>query len=593
MSNNKGGKFFKFQNVQIVRRPNAGRQTRQNTQINSQGSAEQQFHNIQAAAREEALVDLNDLLSEDESVDYSPPNEPLQPTVQIQNQEVQTPDSDNTSVSNPDTITDSSLGSSSIEVLQPDTGLQIQLPINPPQRQPPTNPPTPRTNVAVPHIDNLITDDEETGDQVMPPAVGAQIAEQGRRETLSPSPQNTQTIQSEIELTLNDVETSKQRLTDKCAEIDLQLSTHIDWNKPNYRLKTDLCEVIPILYRVGYNTDGFPSLEKYLYETVGVLPYQSLLRIALDSVFEEFPEISAIQTKVYRMLKCHLSIINHTSVTQFDDITLSNHDFDRVAGADLHRVSGADFHSVSGPESRPNLSLQTDLNETYYSIYSQSQRQVYRLTKRSLDRIPRQRANSCPELIVQLNKEGEETIDRPSRYYTACNSIHPTVQFSHTNQEMQNTQANVVSDRDARAQYTSSSGDSDSESSDYDENIEGTENITVTKRFVHSRSLSSEDLYTAPVKPPKRFRTSTPESYERKPEKEYARCPLKEIINHNRNLQIPPVDKIVAPGRRAANAQRGMQRVQAMAGRGRQQAKSLTQSQICRALIRPSCKFCS
>ena len=56
MSNNKGGKFFKFQNVQIVRRPNAGRQTRQNTQINSQGSAEQQFQSIQAAAREEGIL---------------------------------------------------------------------------------------------------------------------------------------------------------------------------------------------------------------------------------------------------------------------------------------------------------------------------------------------------------------------------------------------------------------------------------------------------------------------------------------------------------------------------------------------------------
>ena len=50
MSNNKGGKFFKFQNVQIVRRPNASKQTRQNTQINSQGSAEEQFKSIQAAA---------------------------------------------------------------------------------------------------------------------------------------------------------------------------------------------------------------------------------------------------------------------------------------------------------------------------------------------------------------------------------------------------------------------------------------------------------------------------------------------------------------------------------------------------------------
>ena len=43
-------------------------------------------------------------------------------------------------------------------------------------------------------------------------------------------------------------------------------------------------------------------------------------------------------------------------------ITLANHDFDRVAGADLH--------SDSGPEGRPDLSLQTDLNETYYSVFS-------------------------------------------------------------------------------------------------------------------------------------------------------------------------------------------------------------------------------
>ena len=96
--------------------------------------------------------------------------------------------------------------------------------------------------------------------------------------------------------------------------------------------------------------------------------YQALLRLALDSVFEEFPEISAIQTKVYRMLKFHLSIINHSSITQFDDISLSNHDFDRVAAAD--------FHNVSGSESRPDLSLQTDFNETYYSMFSQAQCQV-------------------------------------------------------------------------------------------------------------------------------------------------------------------------------------------------------------------------
>ena len=172
-----------------------------------------------------------------------------------------------------------------------------------------------------------------------------------------------------------------------------------------------MCEVVPILYQLGFNTDGFPNLEKYLHETVGTLPYQSLLCIALDSVFEEFPEISAIQTKVYRMLKCHLSIINHTSVTQFDDITLSNHDFDRVAGADLH--------SVSGPEGRPDLSLQTDVNETYYSVFSQAQRQVYRVTKWSLDRIQRDRANSCPDLVLQGHREFEENSNSGWRYTTA------------------------------------------------------------------------------------------------------------------------------------------------------------------------------
>ena len=135
--------------------------------------------------------------------------------------------------------------------------------------------------------------------------------------------------------------------------------------------------MLPILYQSGFNTEGFPNLEDYLYQTVGTLPCQSLLRLALDSVFEEFREISAIQTKVYRMLKCYLSVINHPSITQFDDISLANHDFDRVVGPDFRNVSGPDFHTVSGTESRPDLSLQTDFNETYYSVFSQAQRQVY------------------------------------------------------------------------------------------------------------------------------------------------------------------------------------------------------------------------
>ena len=76
--------------------------------------------------------------------------------------------------------------------------------------------------------------------------------------------------------------------------------------------------------------------------TVGALPYQPLIRLALDAIFEEFPEISAVQTKVYRMLKCHLSVLHHPSVSQFQDIDLSNHDFDRVVGTDFHNISASD-----------------------------------------------------------------------------------------------------------------------------------------------------------------------------------------------------------------------------------------------------------
>ena len=319
--------------------------------------------------------------------------------------------------------------------------------------------------------------------------------------------------------------------------------------------------MLPILYQSGFNTEGFPNLEQYLYETIGLLPYQLLLRLALDSVFEEFPEISAIQTKVYRMLKCHLSIINHSSITQFDDIMLSNHDFDRVAGAD--------FHNVSGSESRPDLSLQT---ETYYSMFSQAQRQVYRVTERSLGRLRRDRANSCPDIVQQLNRDFDDLSNSNWRYTTAHEQLYPNPHYLRSDQETQTESIPTLHITDTGAQYSSPSDSSDSSSSDSDSDIEGTENITVAKRYLHRHSVSSEDLYTNPTPPNKRFRTSTPDSIERQPEKEPIRCPLKEIINHRPALQIPPVDIVAAPGDQAANVQRGLQRLNTMAGRGRNQA---------------------
>ena len=314
--------------------------------------------------------------------------------------------------------------------------------------------------------------------------------------------------------------------------------------------------MIPILFQTGFNTEGFPCLEKYLYETVGSLPYHSLLRIALDSVFEEYPEISAVQTKVYHMLKCHLNIINHASVKQFDDISLSNHDFDRVAGAD--------FHTVSGSDSRPDLSTQTDLNETFYSIYSQAQRQAFRITERSLGRLNRDKSNSCPDIVQVQNNTAEHTIPNWG-YFTAH---EPSCRVNNSPRTDKQTQTDIplqIQVRESGAQYSSPSDDSDSNSVS-DSDIEGTENITVAKRYVRSQSLTLEDKYTAPINPHKRFRTSTPEPREARPEKEPIRCPLKEIINHTPALQIPPVNLIVAPGC-APNVQWGIQRIHNMAGR--------------------------
>ena len=506
--NNNSGNFFKFKNVQLVFRPNPGRQTRQNTEIRMQGTAEEQFAQIAAAARAEALNDIDDVLTDDESVDYSLPNQqPLEPQVQVQNNSQQVSDLDEANITTSGSATDSSLDTSSIEVIQPSEGHEIRLPQDPPQRAPPNSPVSPRTNVAVPVPDNLLTEDEETGDEAVPPTILTTQDLKGRQESLSPTPPVPQTVRSAIELSVKDFEPSEQRIIDKCGEVDFQLSNHRDWIQPNSRLREDICNLLPILYQSGFNTEGFPNLEDYLYQTVGSLPCQSLLRLALDSVFEEFPEISAIQTKVYCMLKCHLSIINHSSITQFDDISLSNHDFDRVAAPD--------FHNVSGAESRPDLSLQTDFNDTYYSVFSQAQHQVFRVTERSLGKLRKDRANSCPDIVQQLNRDSEKFSTSNWRYTTAHELLNPDPYYFKNDQQTQTEISHTLQVRDTGAQYSSPSDSSDSSSSDFDSDIEGTENISVAKHYIHRHSASSEDLYTNPTLPHKRFRTSTPDPTER------------------------------------------------------------------------------
>ena len=158
----------------------------------------------------------------------------MQPQVQVQDNGQQVSDSDETNNSTPESATDSSLDTSSIEVIQPIEGQEIKLPSDPPQRALPISPESPRTNVAVPIPDNLLTEDEETGDQAVPSTVTPISPDiKGRQETLSPTPQVPQTVRSAIELTVKDVEPSEQRIIDKCGEVDFQLSNHKDWSQPN------------------------------------------------------------------------------------------------------------------------------------------------------------------------------------------------------------------------------------------------------------------------------------------------------------------------------------------------------------------------
>ena len=197
-----------------------------------QGTAEEQFAAIAAAVHAEALNDIDDILTDDESVDYSPlKQQPLEPQVQVQNNNQQISDSDETNNSTPEIATDSSLDTSSIEVIQPNEGLAIKLPINPPQRALPNSPESPRTNVAVPVPDDLFTEDEEIGDDDVQPIETTVTPDV--KESLSPTPQVSQTVRSAIELTVKDFEPSEQRIIDKCGEVNFQLSNHRDWQQPN------------------------------------------------------------------------------------------------------------------------------------------------------------------------------------------------------------------------------------------------------------------------------------------------------------------------------------------------------------------------
>ena len=247
LSTNKG--FFKFQNVQIVRRP-----TRQNTQFNVQGTVEEQFQNIVAAAEQEAFQNIGDDIVDD-ILDDSDGPEVVQTGTQVS---ITSSESDTSSynVNSPEaptnTLQSTSPSTLSIEVISPQEVQQQELPQQPESNEatliiaqvpvdpalqllssssPPVNP---QTNVTTPYNDELFTEDEDE-DQIVPPSLN----NPGRKETLSPTPNIVNTMRSAIELTVNDLQPRDEPLTAKCGEVDLLLNTNATSPHHNRQLREE------------------------------------------------------------------------------------------------------------------------------------------------------------------------------------------------------------------------------------------------------------------------------------------------------------------------------------------------------------------
>ena len=121
-------------------------------------------------------------------------------------------------------------------------------------------------------------------------------------------------------------------------------------------------------------------------------------------------------------------------------------------------------------------------------MFSQAQRQVYRVTERSLGRLCKDRANSCPDIIQQLNRDLEHLSNSNWRYTTAHERFYLYPYHFKNDQQTQTELIPTLQVQDTGAQYSSPSDSSDSSWSDSESDIEGTENITVAKRYLRTRS---------------------------------------------------------------------------------------------------------
>ena len=114
-----------------------------------------------------------------------------------------------------------------------------------------------------------------------------------------------------------------------------------------------------------------------------------------------------------------------------------------------------------------------------------------------------------------MNRDFADLSNSNWRYTTAHELLNLDPHYLKSDQQTQTALTPTLHVKDTGAQYNSPSDSSDSSSSNSESDIEGTENITVAKCYLHRHSVSSEDLYTNPTPPNKRFRTSTPDPTER------------------------------------------------------------------------------
>ena len=98
-----------------------------------------------------------------------------------------------------------------------------------------------------------------------------------------------------------------------------------------------------------------------------------------------------------------------------------------------------------------------------------------------MGRIRRDRANSCPDIVRQLDRDFDEFSSSNRRYTTAHKRFYPYPHHPRNNQETQTMPIQSLHVKDTGAQHSSPSDNSDSSSSDSDSDIEGTKNLTVAK----------------------------------------------------------------------------------------------------------------